>query len=558
MKTNGATLFMETLIDEGVKCLFGNPGTTELPLMDALVNEDRLQYYLCLHESVAVAAAEGYAFATGNVGIVNVHVAPGLGNAMGNLYNAKRAGSPLVITAGNQGQPGHFHEIILWDDLPRIAEPLTKWAYEVRDVGDLEHAVRRAIKVALTPPTGPVFLSLPGDVLQTSTGGITGSPTRISTRFPAAAEAIERAVKLLSEAKNPILVTGQGIARSGAQDELTEIAEFLGAKVYGECASNAFSFPVTHPQFAGDLPRLAGKMREILEDADVVFFIGSEPLVLSFPPDVKTIPEHIRAIHLDLDAWEIGKSYPAEVALYGDPKTTLPLMSVILQQTWSEADRSKAQERRARVETENQKFWKAVEPVFKSGERDKAGMSRTAFQSAMREALPEGAAFVDESLTTGGNGLRRAIGGKVNDLFGMKGGGIGMGLPTALGVKAATPDRPVVCVSGDGSAMYTIQTLWTAARYGLNAIWIIANNRSYRILKERILNLDGKANEFRQFPAMDFNDPRLDFPAMAGSMGMGSTSVETPNQLIDAVRAALASGKPWLIDAAIDLEPLER
>ncbi|MDP6366591.1 MAG: thiamine pyrophosphate-dependent enzyme, partial [Nitrospinota bacterium] len=151
-----------------------------------------------------------------------------------------------------------------------------------------------------------------------------------------------------------------------------------------------------------------------------------------------------------------------------------------------------------------------------------------------------------------------AIGGKATDLFGMKGGGIGMGLPTALGVKAAMPDRPVVCVSGDGSAMYTIQTLWSAARYGLSAVWIIANNRSYRILKERILNLDGKANEFRQFPAMDLNDPPLDFPGLARSMGVGATSAETPAELIEAVRAALASGKPWLIDAAIDLEPLER
>ncbi len=129
MKPNGATLFMETLIDEGVKCLFGTPGTPELPLMDALVNENRLQYYLCLHESVAVAAAEGYSFATGDVGIVNVHVAPGLGNAMGNLYNAKRAGSPLVVTAGNQGQPGHFHESSPRGDRSRGAEPPTKRAY---------------------------------------------------------------------------------------------------------------------------------------------------------------------------------------------------------------------------------------------------------------------------------------------------------------------------------------------------------------------------------------------------------------------------------------------
>lgn len=558
MKNNGGTLFMETLIDEGVSCIFGNPGTTELPLMDALVNEERLEYYLCLHESVAVAAAEGYAFATGNVGIVNVHVAPGLGNAMGNLYNAKRAGSPLVITAGNQGQPGHFHEIILWDDLPRIAEPLCKWAYEVRHVDDVEHAIRRAIKTALTPPTGPVFLSFPGDVLQAETGGIKGSPTRISTRFPADGNAIARAADLLAQADRPVFVTGQGIARSGAKEELIALAELTGAKVYGECASNAFSFPVTHPQFAGDLPRLAGKMHEQLEDADVLFFIGSEPLVLSFAPDVHPIPDHIRAIHLDLNTSDIGKSFPIEVALFGDPKTTLPILTAALEKKWGPPERQKADEQRARVEAETGAFWEKTDPAFKPGEESKAGMSRTAFQAAIREALPEGAAFVDESITAGGNGLRRAIGDKASDLFGMKGGGIGMGLPTTLGVKTAMPDRPVVCVSGDGSAMYTIQTLWTAARYGLGAVWVIANNKSYRILKERILNLDGKANEFRQFPCMDFDEYEFDFRAMAGAMGVASAPADTPSELIEAVRTGLASGKPLLIDAAIDLEPLER
>ncbi len=557
MTTNGATLFMETLIDEGVKCIFGNPGTTELPMMDALVNEDRLEYYLCLQEAVAVAAAEGYAFATGGVGVVNLHVAPGLGNAMGMLYNSKRAGTPLIIAAGNQGQPGHFHEIILWDDLPRLAEPLTKWSYEIRSVEDLEHATRRAIKVALTPPQGPVFLSFPGDVLQAPAGGITGSPTRIGTRFPADPSAVEKAAEILAGAKRPVFVTGQGVTRSGAIEEIAGLAELCGAKVFGECASNKFSFPVTHPQFAGDLPRIAAKMREQLKGADVIFFVGSEPLVLSFPPDVASVPESARVIHLDLNAWEIGKSFPVEAALYGDPKTTLPLLQGALEGNWSDAGRRAAEERRARVEKEAGEFWRKIEPSLSPGEWDKAGMSRAAFQAAISEALPEGAAFVDESLTTGGNALRRAIGGKVTDLYGMKGGGIGMGLPTALGVKAAMPGQPVVCVSGDGSAMYTIQTLWSAARYGLGAVWIIANNKSYRILKERVLNLDGKAQEFRKFIAMDLSAPELCFSDLAKGMGVSALKADTPNELIHAVKAALASGKPTLIDAWIDLEPLE-
>ncbi len=558
MNTIGSNLFMETLIDEGVTHIFGNPGTTELPLMDALVNEDRLNYILCLQEAVAIGAAEGYAFASGGVGIVNLHVTPGLGNAMGMLYNSKRAGTPLLVTAGNQGQPGHFHEIILWDDLAKVADPLVKWSYEVRRVEDLEHAVRRAIKVALTPPTGPVFLSLPGDVLQSETGDITGRPTRIPTRFPAEASAINKAAKLIGAAKRPMIISGQGIFRSCAQDELIQFAELIGAKVYGECASNAWSFPVAHPQFSGDLPRLARPMRKILEEADLLFFVGSEPLVLSFPPDVHPIPEKTPIVQLDLNTWDIGKSFPVDAVLYGDPKMTFPHLIREVEETLGEAGRSRAQERRAVVEKEAAAFWEKTTPMMKPGEESKSGMSRTAFQAALREALPQGTAFVDESLTTGGNGMRRAIGAKTPDLFGMKGGGIGMGLPTALGVKAARPDQPVVCVSGDGSAMYTFQSMWTAAKYNLDAVWIIANNKSYRILKERILNLNRKSQEFRKFVAMDFKDPELDFIRLAEGMGVTAVSADSPNDLKSTLNEALSSGKPTLIDAAIDLEPLER
>ena len=171
---NGASLFLETLLDEGITHLFGNPGTTELPLMDALVNEERLKFILTLHEGVAVSAAEGYGLSTGKPAAINLHVAPGLGNAMGLLYNAKRSGAPMLVTAGNQPQSGHFQEIILYDDLARMAEPLVKWSYEVRRVEDLEQAVRRAVKVCLTPPTGPVFLSLPGDVMLAPASALTG------------------------------------------------------------------------------------------------------------------------------------------------------------------------------------------------------------------------------------------------------------------------------------------------------------------------------------------------------------------------------------------------
>jgi len=558
-RRTGSDLMLETLLSEGVRHIFGNPGTTELPLMDALVTEKGLQYVLCLQESVAVGAAEGYAFASGGPGIINLHVAPGLGNAMGMLYNSKRAGTPLVVTAGNQGQEGHLCETVLWDDLPRMAAPLTKWAYEVRRVEDLELALRRAIKVALAPPTGPVFLSLPGDVMLAPPPAMAGKPTRVAAGFPAAGEAVRRAAGALAAAKRPAVVAGSGVTRSGALGELVRLAEAAGAQVFGESASNTIPFPLGHPLYSGELLRVARPLRAQLEGFDLLFFIGTEAFILSFPPDVAIIPPSTRTMHLDLNAWEIGKNFPADPALMGDPKTTLPLLTAALEGALGEAGRERVKERRREAERAAGEIRKKQEPPALTPESEAAeGMPPAVFQAALRDTLPRGCALVDESITTGGPGLRRAIAGKAEHFFGMKGGGIGLGLPTALGVKVAMPERPVVCVSGDGSAMYTIQTLWSAARYGVACVWIVANNRSYRILKERILNLQGNAQELRRFVAMDLNEPEVGFAGLAEGMGVKGRRAGSARELKLALKDALASGKPCLIDARIENEALER
>ena len=552
---NGSELFLETLIDEGVRCIFGNPGTTELPLMDALVNESRLDYVLCLQEAITVGAAEGYAYAAGGVGVVNLHVAPGLGNAMGMLYNVKRAGSPLLVTAGNQGQRGQLSEPVLWDDLPRMAAPLTKWAYEARRVEDLEQCVRRAVKHALAPPTGPVFLSLPGDVMLAGAPALSGRPTRLSSAFPASAESIERAADLLAGAKSPCLVTGSRVARSGAVAEAARLAERLGARVFCDNRPNSLSFSLTHPLYAGELPNTIEPLLDRLEGSDVVFFIGTETYTFSFPPEIPLAPRGARVIHLDLDPWEIGKNFPVEVAMPGDPKATLPGITEAVERKLGEAGAQEARARRARVERELAAWREEIAP--KAGDEGGA-LTREAFQAAFGDALPEGTALVDESLTMGfGGGLKSAVAGKIDSIYGMKGGGIGLGLPSALGVKKALPDKPVVCLSGDGSAMYAIQALWSAAKYDLAALFVILNNKSYRILKERILRLDGKAQEHRKFVAMDFREPELDFLRMAGSMGVSAARAKTPAELGEAVREGLASGRPRLIDAQVEYDRLE-
>ena len=553
---NGAALFLETLIDEGVRYIFGNPGSTELPFMDALVNENRLTYVLCLHESVAVGAGEGYALATGKVGVLSLHAAPGLGNAMGLLYNAKRARTPLLVTAGNQPEGGQFHEIILSEDLVRMAEPLTKWAYEVRRVEDLEQAVRRAIKVALTPPAGPVFLSFPGDVVLAPAKGLQNRSVRIDSRFTAAPETIRRASALLAKAKQPVIVAGSEAARSGAEEVLARLAEQIGAKVFEESIPSRNGFPMDHSLYAGRLPIVPRPFRERLAGSDLVFLVGTEAFLFSSWQDFRPLPEDTKVIHLDLDPWEIGKNFSVDVSLFGDPRETLGLLLNEVISSQSDDERQRASERREIVEKEIVNSKQKMMPEAKSNDENTAeGMSLSSFHAAIGEAVPKGVAIVDEAFTSTGPRMRQAVAEKAAYYYGRKGGAIGNGLPMALGLKIGMPDRPVVCISGDGSSMYSNQTLWTSAKYGVGAVYVIANNGSYRILKERVLKLDGRTKEFHRFIAMDLDEPRLDFLKLAESMGVPAKRAITPGELTKGIREAIDSGRPCLLDAVIRPEP---
>ena len=260
---SGKQAFLEILKQEGVEVMFGNPGTTELPLMDGLAREPKIRYILALQEAVAIAMADGYAQASGKLAAVNVHTSPGLGNAMGMLYDAMKAGSPLLLTAGQHDQAMNLTEPILWSELPPVARPYVKWAHEITRLEDLPRAVRRAAKTALAHPTGPVFISLPVDVLNAERELDLLAPTRIAPRTRGDEAAVEAAADLLAKAKRPILIAGDAIAHGDALNEMVEVAELLGAPVYTECVPSTCSFPFTHPLYQGPFARLGGPIRAL-------------------------------------------------------------------------------------------------------------------------------------------------------------------------------------------------------------------------------------------------------------------------------------------------------
>lgn len=547
----GKQAFLALLKQEGVELLFGNPGTTELPLMDALAGQDTIRYILALHEGVAVAMADGYALAAGKLAVVNVHISPGLGNAMGMLYDAAKAGSPLLLTAGQHDQSFNLTEPILWSDLPPVARPYVKWAYEVRRLADLPRAVHRAAKAALTPPTGPVFLSVPMDILTAEGEVDLGAPTRVDSRIRGGPAAVAAAAELLARARRPVIIAGDAVARSDAHAELVEVAELIGAPVYAERLAYTCNFPSSSPLFQGEIPRPPSDIRALLARHDVLFSVGGSLFLLSLPTEVDPMPPGLPVIHLDLDPWEIGKNYPATVGLFGDPKASLPALAQAIRRHLTPADREAAGRRLADAREAKERAVAELRARARQ-ERDRMPIPPLVLQEALADHLPPDAVLVDESLSSG-IGQRWLL--KSEDprsFFGLHGGGIGWGLPGALGVKLALPDRPVVALIGDGGAMYTNQALWTAAHYHLSVVVVLINNASYRILKQRTHALRGISARTGRYVGMDLACPRIDFIGLARALGVPGERVEKAADIGPALSRALARGGPSLIDVEVD------
>src|SRR6266851_2695995 len=548
---SGKRAFLALLKQEGVDILFGNPGTTELPLMDALAVESELRYVLGLQEAAVLAMADGYAQASGKLAVVNLHVAPGLGNAMGMLYDAQKAGSSLLVTAGQHDQSFTFSEPLLWADLPTIARPLVKWSSEVRRLADLPRAVHRAAKTALAPPTGPVFLSLPADVLNEEADIDLGAPSRVAPRLRGDQAAIAAAAALLAAAERPVLIAGDAVAQSGAHAELVALAELLGAPVWAEGVPSTASFPASHPLFRGAMMRSQTVIRDILRQHDLLFSVGGDLFTLSLPADIEAMPPDLPIIQLDTDAWELGKNYPARVAILGDPKATLPEITVAVAERMSAAQKARAGERLAALR-QAIAAQRAELVAAARADSGKQPIHPLALLQAIGEALPAEAIVIDETISSG-FGLRQLL--KSDDFgsfYGIRGGGIGWGLPAAIGVKLARPGRPVVALIGDGSAMYTCQALWTAAHDRVAVVFVILNNGSYRILKQRTNALKAHAAQTDRYVGMDLAEPAIDFVGLALSLGVAAERARTVDEALAQLRDGLASDGPLLIDVAID------
>jgi benzoylformate decarboxylase len=555
MAVTGVEAFLSILVASGVKYLFGNPGTTELPINDALAADQRLQYIFGLHEIPVVAMADGYALASGGLGVANVHICCGLGNAMGMLYNAHCEGTPLLLTAGQQDRRLQLEEPVLSGDMVRVAQPWTKWSVEVNRVEDIPTVVRRAVQTALTPPTGPVFLALPIDVQLEACDRLDLSPPCLpDRRVRPSVEALRRAAEVLAQAKNPAIVAGSGVTESGGVAELVAVAERLGAPVLSECGTShgRVPFPAHHPLYADALPLWTPDVRRRLSEFDVLLITGMSALrTYIYHEPARPIPETVRLVQLDVDPWEIGKNYPVEVGLLGDIRTGLAELDQLLAAGMSAAQTSAARARLQRHAAARQTARQAL--AAKAGEQvSRRPMTPLTLMTAVARALPANVAVVEEAPTTTIGTLERL--GALPDpygYFGHRGWALGWGIGCALGVKVAWPDRPVLALLGDGAALYGIQGLWSAAHHRLPVTFVVCNNAQYQILKHcgEVLPLPRMAA--RKYLAMDLVDPEIDFVRLAQSLGVEGQRITEPEELSERVRASLAGDRPMVLDVAI-------
>ena len=555
---SGCYAILEQLRCDGVAHVFGNPGTVEQGFLDALWDFPDLKYILTLQESVALMMGDGYARATQQPTVVQIHSSPGLGNTIGALYQAYRGHAPLVVIGGDAGVKYQSMDAQMAADLVSMAKPVTKWSTMVTDHRSLLRVLRRAIKIAATPPCGPVYVCLPQDVLD-ATAVEPVRPTSIpSTRVAPSDELVRQAASLLVGARRPTIFIGDGIAFSGAQAELTRVAEILGADVWA-VDSGELNISYKHPLYRGSTGHMfAEHSRPMTMQGDANLVCGTYMLPEVFPSLEDVFAPGAKIVHIDLNAYEIAKNHPVDLGLVADPKLTLARLAEVLSSTMT-SDQKQAAAGRLRQAEKSKEQALAAELERDRSVRNSRPLQFSRFMEELAENVPEDTIFFDEALTNSPALTRYCPPTRPGHFFQTRGGSLGVGIPGAIGVKLARPEKTVIGLTGDGGAMYTIQALWTAARHNVAAKFIVCNNRSYRLLQ---LNVSAYWKELgvpqRDYPlSFDLSKPDLKFAEMARSMGVAASRVETPEQIGPAIRQMLAHDGPYLLDVVIegDIQP---
>jgi benzoylformate decarboxylase len=546
----GADLFVEVLRSEGVRHVFGNPGTTELPLLDALSGVSDIHYVLGLQEACVVAMADGYAQASGRAAFVNLHTAGGLGNAMGAILNAKMANTPLVITAGQQDTRHGVTDPLLHGDLVSLARPSVKWAEEIQHPEHIPMLLRRALQDCRTGPTGPVFLSLPINVMEQHTDASAGQPSRIERG------AVTAAIDPLADALSTVtpgrlaMIVGEEVFQSNAQEEAVRLAEALGAPVFGPSWPGHIPFPTAHPQWRGALPPKAADIRETFAEFDTVLLLGGHSLISYQYSHGPAIPPDCRLIQLTGDGHQLGRVHGTALGLIGDIKLSLQLLLPILDKKLAPYSQAIATLRNGAARERSNRRIEAAERARREFDTPLT-TPFVAAHEAVRAIGPD-VWIVDEAPVTIPHVRACLDSHSARQYLFTRSAILGWGMPAAVGTSLGLDRSPVVCLVGDGSAMYSPQALWTAAHERLPVTFVVMNNGEYNILKNYARNqAHYRSAGTNQFIGMDIRDPAIDFLALASSLGVASRRAERAGDIAGAIEDGIRSGRPNLIELPI-------
>ena len=541
--TRARDIVLEILRDEGVTDIFGNPGSTEMPLLDALVDAPDLTYVLGLQEATAVGMADGWALASQKVGFVNLHAMGGLGNAMGVLVASKASETPLVVTAGQQDTRHLASEPWLSGDLVALAGPVTKWAKEVRRGEDVGQALRRAFAIARTPPCGPVFLSLPMDVLDAEVEGPT-PPRSAPPKLGPSPEAEQLADALAAlDPDRVVVLLGDDLPATVA-DGLVAFAESAGFAVWGAQLTSRSAFPSTHPCWAGVMKPDFAWMRGHFLDKQAIVVVGGRAFVAYPYREERPVPDGVAFYHIADSADAFGREQPADMALLGDIAATLTIAAAQLRlRTDGDAVKARLEAHAARKLAANAELRGSI--LAEVG----APLTPDAAVLAALDALPEGALIANDSAATFGR-VQELLTTRPGRYFFARGGVLGCNMPAAVGMSLAT-GAWVASFVGDGGAMYSPQALWSAANTRANVLFYVFNNRRYGVLQNVARSLDYSNAVAGKFVGMDLDDPAVDFSALARSMGASYARADDRDAILEATAQALAHGGPTMIEVTI-------
>jgi benzoylformate decarboxylase len=555
----------------GITHLFGVPGTNEIPIIDGTLNPAyEMAYVSCLHENIAMGAAMGYARSSGKPGALLVHVTPGAGHGLGNLFNAHKSHIPLVVLCGQQHDQLLLQEPLLASDVVQVAQQYTKWAYEVRTPHELPIVMQRALKLAITPPCGPVFLAFPWEFLvQEVHYPVQRAITHIGPRMPGDQEALAKAARLLAQAKNPIIVVGDGVGASDAWEEMKDLAQTIGAPVYAEQLSSVLNYPNSDYHWQGELPPFQEDVQKTFDDCDVAFLCGfnaqAQLVIFNYEKgalisnkycrqwtDCKDESKRLKQVYLHNDAWEIGKNYYGDAGILADIKTSLPILceQIVEQQNCEQKTQVIERNRQLRRKQEKRsgEFREYIQAIAElarqlSSQRNVSNIDSALVATTLGLMLKEQKTpftYVNEAISDTGYFLEALPFASPDSYLSVEGGSLGYSMAMSVGVSLALRHKHehhlIINAVGDGSALFYPNLWWTVAKYNLPILYIIMNNRKYATLLKGLQELENlypnAGIEDKNPGYLYLEHPAINFVRVAQVFGLADEKGEPCGQVV--------------------------